>query len=135
MDFRLEGVALDILVETLFGRHFTTASLTKIHHHQLTIHEWAQVYLGVVFKQITSLKLLIYLQRSVSQSILHLHLQPISTLVTSPTYTCPDEESHDGIRTCTAEEEKGTHTEGITQIPNDDNNPTVRYEGTRLEQR
>ena len=53
-------------------------------------------------------------------------------LVTSPTYTRPNEKSHDGNGTCTKEEEKGIYNEGITQIPNDDSNPTVRDEGTRL---
>ena len=56
-------------------------------------------------------------------------------LVTPPTYTRPNEESHDGNRTCEKEKGKGRYTEEITPIPNDDNNPMVRYEGARPEQR
>ena len=74
-----------------------------------------------------------YLRRSIHQSILH--LRSTSILVTSLIYTRPNEESHDGNGTFKKVEEKGRYTEGITQILNDDNNPTVRYEGARLEQR
>ena len=74
-----------------------------------------------------------YFRRSFSQSIPH--LRSTSIFDTSPIYTRPNEESHDGNGTCTKEEEKGRYTEGIAQIPDDDNNLMVRYEGARLEQR
>ena len=85
----------------------------------------------VVFEHPTSLKLHMYLRQSISQSILN--LRPTYILVNSPIYTHLNEESHDGNGTSRKGEEKGIYIEGITQIPNDDNNPTVSYEGARLE--
>ncbi|VCU39766.1 BgtTE-56004 [Blumeria graminis f. sp. tritici] len=73
------------------------------------------------------------LRPSISQSILHLRFTFIH--ITLLTYTRSNEETRDGDGACTKEEEKGKYTEGVSQIPNDDNNPMVRYGGARQGQR
>ena len=132
MDFRLEGVALDILVEKSAGRDFTAGK--KLNKNSSPHTYDLRMCPGLSGGRI---------QTSDISQIPHVFatkyfsVDPIPTthLCTRPSiYTRPNEESHDGNGTCTKEEEKGIYTEGIAQIPDDNNNPTIRYEGARLEQ-